>query len=665
MTGSDAFSQTADWTVKGAPFRAKIRLQEAQLSPDAGVEIELPDFGGGRADLADAVLVAPAGEGQPIVPIWRGDGQRAILLAKELSPGKDYYVYFGGQTARPPRPWTPKISLLLETRRLAADPKLNTWQEMEKTWRASAPVDGVGFVPNIYHAGNLFGENSNFASHFAGWLSTPDGSDLVLYTLSSDASFVLVNDKPALEWPGIHPPAANLKSVKSRSVACSEGFTKIDYYQAKAAGGDSAAVLGWQKNGKFETIPADAWLHPGTCRVLKIEDARGWPLPQIAARFHSYIGYGGAWLFDVECSAPANLPADWSAEWRFEDGAVFSGPKCQRVLAGPKSQTVTLTLRRGSDVTEGSKRLVFPDNPREASAKNPADLAWYLGLIDKETPSQLSVPTLDALMPLLVDFADNDRIAKVATAWLAKKHPPADDLWFRAQMACLQSLAQSDPRKALDEVRRLDPAARKKYAQLFSLFELELLVFNLRDPSAEDTARRIAFEFPNSETATLAKIRTGDLYRLTDRIKTAVEQYQSIQKSIADETGGRKLPAQDRAFSITVESLLESGLRREAAEKLREWELSHPMAKFDGDFLLLRARMLAAFGRYAEALAELDSFQKIQPDSPYEIDAAFYRADALSGLGKTEEAKKIWEDISTKYPHHELAAPSKARLAKP
>ena len=56
------------------------------------------------------------------------------------------------------------------------------------------------------------------------------------------------------------------------------------------------------------------------------------------------------------------------------------------------------------------------------------------------------------------------------------------------------------------------------------------------------------------------------------------------------------------------------------------------MAKFDGDYLLLRARMLNAFGRWSEALVELDSFKNVQPDSPYEIDADFQRAEALDAL---------------------------------
>ena len=658
----DAAAQSGKWLVNGAPFRATIRLLEPSKMADAGVVVELPDLGGNRADLADVVLVDSEGVAQPLSPIWRGAGQQSILLAKELAPEKDYAVYFGGQTDRQPRTWAPKTSLLLETRRLPAKPKIDSWPEMETTWRTAPAVDGAGFVSSIYASGNAFGADADFASHFTGWLATTEVGDIVFYTLSSDASFVLVNDRPALEWPGIHTPDANLKNMRSKSVPCSPGFTKIDYYQAKIGAG-GVAVLGWQKNGKFEAVPPAAWVHPGTSRILKVDDARGWPLPLINVTCNSYLGYGGNWLFDIECST--DIPPEWTAEWEFEDGAGFSGPKCQRIVVGSNPQFVTLRLRRGNDATAGIRRLIFPTSLRAASVNNPADLASYLGSLDRLTPAQLSQGTLDAVLPLLVDFADDEHVAKFAKAWLRKNPSPDNPMWLPAQMAVLHALEQSDPRKALEEVRRIDPAARRKYAQIFSQYELDLLVFSLRDASAEDLARRIAFESPDSEAATLAKIRVGDLFRLTGRIKPAVEQYQGVQKNVADETNGRKLPAQDRASSIAVEDLLESGSRNEAADKLREWELRHPMAKFDSDFLLLRARMLNAFGRWAEALTELDSFKSVQPDSPYEIDANFHRAVALSALGKTDEAQKIWKDITTNYPRHELAAPSKAKLAKP
>jgi tetratricopeptide (TPR) repeat protein len=100
--------------------------------------------------------------------------------------------------------------------------------------------------------------------------------------------------------------------------------------------------------------------------------------------------------------------------------------------------------------------------------------------------------------------------------------------------------------------------------------------------------------------------------------------------------------------------MISQGYRQESLAKLSEWELEHPMGKLESDFLLLRARVLMLYGRWNEALQEIDSYRQINPDSPFQIPADFYRARALFELGKKDEARKIWQDIAINYPRHEL-----------
>jgi TolA-binding protein len=137
-----------------------------------------------------------------------------------------------------------------------------------------------------------------------------------------------------------------------------------------------------------------------------------------------------------------------------------------------------------------------------------------------------------------------------------------------------------------------------------------------------------------------------------------------VQKSVGDESAGRKLPAQDRAYSIEIGGLIADGHRKEAEQKLNEWESKHPMAKVDSDFLVLRARLLMLLGRWKEAVMEIESFEKMQPDSPYQIEGDFYRARALFETGQKDEARKMWTEIVTKYPKHEFAQKSKEWLSK-
>jgi len=43
------------------------------------------------------------------------------------------------------------------------------------------------------------------------------------------------------------------------------------------------------------------------------------------------------------------------------------------------------------------------------------------------------------------------------------------------------------------------------------------------------------------------------------------------------------------------------------------------------------------------------------PESPYQIDADYYRAQALYALGRQPEARTLWAEIAKKYPQHPLA----------
>ncbi len=649
------------WAIPDAPYRAVVRAgKEAPTSPDTGCAIEIPEMGQTMANLADVVLLDAKGQFLPIAKVFRAEGSSAILLAQTLTAGQDHFLYFGGNRQRRDTPWQPKISVLMETRRLPAGTKLDDWPALDAAWKHATPVDGAGFVPLIDKGENPFGDDAGFISHFTGWLRT-DGKHITLYTLSSDASFVLVGGRLAFGWPGIHDARANKNTVPRKEVDTLPGATQIDYYQAKAGDAPPTMLLGWDK-GKDEVIPPSAWLHPAASEIVRIEQAQGWPPPLVDVRVHSYMGWNGLWLYDAECSLRGPLPAGWTAEWDFDDGSKMLGEKAERVLRGPEARSVRLLLSHGKDQQRGLARIAFAGSIPEAKTEQAAQRERYLSLLDRENPALLSAETLKADFQFVSEFGTDQQIGKFATSWMAKTSDVNDPLWLSGELAHLRSLAQSNPQQAIAELHRVDGAAHVKYAKQLAVAELEILVFYLKDPAAIQVGNRVAFDFPNTDTARLAKIRIGDLYRLLGKTAQAVEQYRSVQKSIVDETQGRKYAAEDRSDSITISDLIDKQYRHEAAEKVIEWELAHPMAKYDSDLLLVRGRVLMLFGRWSEALQEIDSFRQMQPDSPYQIPADFYRARALFELGKKDEARKIWTELASKYPKHELASESR-RLA--
>jgi tetratricopeptide (TPR) repeat protein len=650
---------SAPWAVPDAPYRAVVRAEYPTPCPETGYAIEIPEFGHTLPNLADCVLTDADGKLAPLYAVWRGEGQRVIFLAKEMKRNANYYLYFGSSKTRRGETWQPRVSLLMETRRLPSGARFDNWFEKEKTWRRATEVDGAGFVPRIFHAANPFGDTVHFVTHYTGWMRTRGMKSVYLYTQSSDASFVTVNGRFELEWGGIHDGRANQKTVHGQLVKVADDLVKVDYYHVKANPDQPPGmVLGWQQGKVFEPVPENVWLRPEQATLVGMESASGRPVPLGRIEFKSYVGFENQFLFETRCALPHGDTKGWTVNWQFDDGCVSAEPVVERVTVGMTPLRFRVTLQREKEELRGIRRIDFGLLPRMASINDAKDLDRYVELMGKQDPATLSVRTLRAYTTLLQLSPGGLVAAKCAGVFLQKHPDPNDPLWVAAQLLRLRGLMQLDPKLALSEMAKLDVKARQQHYEKFDLLELELLVFYLRSEAAVNRARQIAKQHPDSQLARIAMVRVGDFYRLQGRMKEAVAQYQSVQQKATDETGGKKLPAQDRAFSIAVSEMLLDGQRIEAEEKLLEWEAVHPMVKLDSDFLLLRGRTLMAGGRWREALAELDSMLQLQPDSAYQIDINFHRARALYELGQKPKARRIWTEIAKKYPRHEFAAQS-------
>lgn len=657
---------TSDWFSVESPYRAVSSAVMAPKYPEAGWAVELPDFGGCRQDAADILVTDASGHRLAAVVAAHGAGRDVVILVRELKPEQQFHVYFGGKNPSTRPLWDPMVSLLMETRRLSAGMKFGEWPELQAAWAAARDVDGAGLVGSVWHGGNPWGDSANSLSHYSGWLPTEGAQRMTFYTQSSDSSFVQFNGRMELEWPGVHRPDALPKTVPQKEVATPGRFVHVDYWHAKGPAADgSVTVLGWKKNDKLQPIPADAWVKPGTTRLARLESASGAPVPAPKVEAISYMGYGDEWYFEARGLPISPPPFGWEGRWEFADGSAVDGLSFLRVMFNPAPQVVTLRLRRGAEEVVGRRRVNFAGPTNPVSVNRPGDVARYLELLGRENPETLAPEGRRAGFVLLQAFGADAVAGRFAAAWLKSDPPPNSSTWLAAQTARIRALAQTDPSRALAEVRALSiPAVRAVHGRALDHLELELLVFYLRSDEAEAVARRIMKEGAGTPEARVAAIRIADLRRLQGKLPEAAAMYAVLQKAAPDPSAGRRVPAQDRAFASSVMDLLDKQQREEAERRLGEWERARPLAKMETDFLLLRARVLMAFGRWGEALAEGGSLRQVSPDGPYQVDADFACARILAELGRKDEARKIWTEITEKYPRSEWAKPSREALAK-
>ena len=220
-----------------------------------------------------------------------------------------------------------------------------------------------------------------------------------LYTLSSDASFVLVNGQCVLSAPGTHGARANEKTATMATIMCKTPLTRIDYYHVKAESEHNPSmVLGWQdelpvtrreqRYHCYEAIPSTAWAHSGSARIVRFEGRNGHPVPALQERISSYIGYGGAWFYDLLLTTPP-LPEGWTAEWEFADGLIRNGATASRILITDAPQKITLRLKHDSEILTGVHRLEFRNDLPQASINRPTDAKRYAALLSQDDFAKL------------------------------------------------------------------------------------------------------------------------------------------------------------------------------------------------------------------------------------------------------------------------------------
>lgn len=435
------------------------------------------------------------------------------------------------------------------------------------------------------------------------------------------------------------------------------GPMKIDYYQIKGNDDYKASMLlGWKLAGSPQTIPADGWLHPGTTELTQVEEIGGQPVPDIVAAVKSYLGYGGEWFYRTDYSLRRNPPEGWNVTWRFDDGVTVQAARGARLLTGANPQLIAVKLAHEATSISGIACVHFPNELSRTNLDQPKSVRTYVDLAVGDDPATMRPEAARARIILLLDFGTDEEIAKFAPVWLAADPGFSNPLTFRVFDALVRAQAEKDPKKAAEMLRTVPAGVHDRFGDALDRLEIDLLVYYLRDPNAGPRAAQLSFSKSNTETGRLMLVRAGDAARIQGRYDEADSRYQKVNPH-RDEPA--KAAAQDQAYSMTIASLLDEEHRDEAAAKLTEWEVTHPQAKLSTDCLLAGARVAMSFGRWRQAQTELESYAKMMPESPYQIDTQFYLAQALAGQKKTEEARAIWAKIAKDYPRSPLAEKSK------
>ena len=195
-------------------YRREIILTETTPTRLPGTDIvtvEMATGGVCKPDGADIRITTSMGKELLSTVLMTGPGDRVRLAFAKQGEQKKYYAYMGNPDA-PPRRGTLQIErgVLLETRRCRLNPP-RKFAQAKKVFNKQGPIMGKRFVDRMFLGYNPFGPGNAIANLMTGYVVAPKSGEYMFSCSSSDASFLLVDDKLLISNGGRHRPQRDIR----------------------------------------------------------------------------------------------------------------------------------------------------------------------------------------------------------------------------------------------------------------------------------------------------------------------------------------------------------------------------------------------------------------------------------------------------------------------
>ncbi|HUS48021.1 MAG TPA: PKD domain-containing protein, partial [Phycisphaerae bacterium] len=350
------------WWNASWQYRREIDVGEQKPTGLAGDDIAvvtMPTGGQVKSDGSDVRVVSARGVTTPCRALMVGPGD-LVRVALAIRPGETkYHVYFGN--ANPPKS-SEKLDIrrgvLLETWKYEGG-RIRTLEQARDVLSAgSKTFVGADFLDRIFLGHNPFGPQEDVARIFTGWLICPADGEYMFVTSSTNASFLLIDDKLVVDNGGWHGPQRDIR--KNGRITLKAGLHKLTMYHV-SGGGDPIAVAAWRPPGRdrVEVIPREAFApvaagKPGVMRRCGHDVGIDFLYEHPGEAFMANRYYQ---RYAFRALAAGNLGRNVQWQWDFGDGQKAEGEKVEHVYLTDGEHAVTLTVRTGLGVFKQTNRL--------------------------------------------------------------------------------------------------------------------------------------------------------------------------------------------------------------------------------------------------------------------------------------------------------------------
>lgn len=636
MAAGTVRADSSPWWNRRWPWRRLVVVSppQSRLPGTEAAWVEFHLHNSGQADGSRVRVTMASGKPVDFFVMQTGPGDLVRICFALSGRNNKYHVYYGNPEAGPAdNAWRPKRGVLLEGWQFRGG-AISSYKLTMRTFSKAGEVAGRTFVPNVYLGHNPLGKPSHYCHKYTGWLMCPKSGTYAFSTTSKDASFLQIDGKMVVEWPGRHGPVHDARHTGS--VKLERGLHCLTYHHV-SIGPNGRAVAAWQPPGsaKPTVIPPQAF--------APIARASASDLSRYGAKMQADFTVNGphetffknryTYRYTFEGRLAGMSTSKTEFKWDFGDGVTAESQKVEHVYLTAGQRAVSLTVQRGGRTSAIRSRIMVtrdwnrvtapkldPVNVHAAIVSaypfdrmSPADLAtavWLLrrgkqrqaclkataSLPDRinEVKPEVAGESLPGVYELLVtDVREPKRAAEVMT----KIETRADSVMVKASAAVLAG------RAFLDELADLD--------------------------SAEKCFKRVVGQYGDRTRCRAirqARIALGDVYLRTARYRQAREMLKQ-----ADTVGdAQKRNVRVGSYARAAEDYIRRKEYATAAEYLDRWEWEYPFEKLRGYSTLLRAELLSGRKRHDQVALLVEGFPMvvIEGDKPTDpIDTIYLSID--------------------------------------
>lgn len=618
--------------------------------------------------------------------LWTTPGEPATLLFDSSSGSKQYKVYVGSN-------WPPlhlpdaKAGVWLELR--AGDGKtIDHLPDMLQAWNQSHTVLGRALVRGIFEGGNRFGPQVNLLEHLQGWFDVAAPEHLQLALISTDASFVLVDGKEVVEWPGLHDRWYNgATGPPQGAVDLAPGPHLVDYYNAyvfsdaKIPVTCTLTVKGGSFNQWTTLTPDKSFFRPaGHGNVKVYELAANSPgasasmaAPPLAIAWgicdQSIINTDLPDIGLISMQLTCLVPVTGTLTWTFDDGSTEQGQSVAHLFARPGMRMVHLSLNDGAKQVAALTQTISVHPDWTSQIKIPNLYPQHEAIIMGRDPATLSAADLASCFAIFGNFQKSDDLLKLLPAVCAKMKEINDaDLPYLNDAALF--LARDDWAHFAEEIQLLrvltdrsasaQPTPQSTAMGSQCRLALARLILKTSDRTGDVRSLIDAIDVKalSGDEPRVLNILRADLTLAAGDVEGARKQYQTLT---GEPSGPDARSSIRRTAKIGQARAFLDGKDFSAAEDaLNEVAWQAPIEKMSSDWALTRLRLYDA--ENLPAVAYLWARRQLPVITGTGRSELLFRLTDLAFVqGDNDLAQKTLSELLQKHPYSEEAAQAKQK----